>query len=97
LLKCLCSGKWRGQVDVAIKQLVSGDNDEEFYKETENMQNMHHPHLVQVFGVCSKEEPLMMVMEFLEKGDLRKHLHTFGKEMKCDALINICENVSSYT
>jgi serine/threonine protein kinase len=75
---------------------VSGDNGDKFYNETQNMQIMHHPHLVQVIGVCSKEEPLLIVMEFLEKGDLRKHLNTFDKEMKCDALISICKNVCSY-
>ncbi len=42
----------------------------------------------------SKGEPLMMVMEFLEKGDLRRHLLNYGENMKCEALISICENVS---
>ena len=56
-------GKWRGTVDVAIKQLKNLDEDrmsgrraiegfekarEEFFKECNILRILHHPHLVQV-------------------------------------------------
>ena len=57
------TGKWRGNVDVAIKQLKNLDTDrltgrdaiqgfekarEEFFKECNILRILHHPHLVQV-------------------------------------------------
>ena len=59
----LLLGKWRGTVDVAIKQLKSLDPSrsfgadkrerflkaqEEFNKESNILRVLHHPHLVQV-------------------------------------------------
>ena len=56
-------GKWRGTVDVAIKQLKNMDENrmigrraidgfqkarEEFFKESHILRILHHPHLVQV-------------------------------------------------
>ena len=56
-------GKWRGTVDVAIKQLKNVDDNrmtgrraiegfekarEEFFKECNILRILHHPHLVQV-------------------------------------------------
>ena len=56
-------GKWRGTVDVAIKQLKNLNDDrmsgrraiegfekarEEFFKECNILRILHHPHLVQV-------------------------------------------------
>ena len=48
-----------------------------------------------MFGVVTKGDPMMMVMEFLEKGDLRKFLQNHGGDMTEDQLISICENVNS--
>ena len=56
------AGKWRGTVDVAIKQLKSLDPEtmrgsdvvgfekaqKEFFKECNILRILHHPHLVQV-------------------------------------------------
>ena len=63
ILQCVKIGKWRGNVDVAIKQLKNLDTDrmngrdaiqgfekarEEFFKECNILRILHHPHLVQV-------------------------------------------------
>ena len=50
--------------------------------------------MFQVFGVVSNSEQFMMVLEFLDKGDLQTLLRERGGEMSCDQLITICENVS---
>ena len=55
------TGQWRGTVDVAIKQLKKAENmsgrdailgfekaREEFFKESNILRILHHPHLVQV-------------------------------------------------
>ena len=43
--------------------------------------------------MVSNSEPLMMVLEFLDKGDLQTLLREKGGEMSCDQLVTICENV----
>ena len=48
----------------------------------------------QVFGCVTAGEPFMVIMEFLEKGDLRKYVQENGKDMTEDQLISICENVT---
>ena len=50
--------------------------------------------LSQVFGIVSNTEMPMMVLEFLDKGDLKSLLLDSGNSMTCDHLVTICENVS---
>ena len=64
------SGQWRGTVDVAIKQLKKAENmsgrdailgfekaREEFFKESNILRILHHPHLVQAnFIDCHHSE-----------------------------------------
>ena len=50
--------------------------------------------MIKVFGlVTSPGGPMMMIMEFLEKGDLKSYVQENGKHMSEDQLISICENV----
>lgn len=56
---------------------------------------VHFSSTIKVFGlVTSPGGPLMMIMEFLEKGDLKSYVREFGTHMTEDQLISICENVS---
>ena len=50
--------------------------------------------MFQVFGIVSNTEVPMMVLEFLDKGDLKSLLLDSGNSMTCDHLVTICENVS---
>ena len=47
-----------------------------------------------MFGIVSNTEMPMMVLEFLDKGDLKSLLLDSGNSMTCDHLVTICENVS---
>ena len=48
-----------------------------------------------MFGlVTGMGGPMMMIMEFLEKGDLKSYVQENGKDMTEDQLTSICENVS---
>ena len=61
-----------GQTIVAVKQLHSGDDDakEEFFREVSFMSQLNHAHVVRLLGVCTLEEPLSMIFEFMDLGDL---------------------------
>jgi hypothetical protein len=50
---------------------------------------------VQVLGVCIDTDPFLMVLEFLENGDLKSFLQKNGKtKVTFDKLLLICEDVS---
>ncbi len=48
-----------------------------------------------MIGVVTDEDPHMMVLEFLENGDLKSFLQKHGREKtNFDKLLVICEDVS---
>ncbi|XP_055335639.1 discoidin domain-containing receptor 2-like [Paramacrobiotus metropolitanus] len=62
---------------VAVKMLrsdVSGDIKSDFRREIEILSTLHDPNLIQVLGVCTQEDPLCMVVEYMECGDLNQFL-----------------------
>lgn len=77
-----CIALWRG-TQVAVKKL--GDevfNDEEkvraFRDELELLQKIRHPNVVQFLGAVTQSSPMMIVTEYLPKGDLRAFLKRKG-------------------
>ena len=54
--------KAKNELDAEAKKLI--------IKEFNNMTNVHHPNIVQLFGYV--EEPFIIVMEYFQNGDLYK-------------------------
>ena len=72
---------------VAVKVLKEGTSTsakKEFFREARLMNEYNHRNIVHLLGVCIKEEPLCMVFEYMEMGDLHSFLrqnapdHTFS-------------------
>ena len=64
---------------VAVKVLKEGTSHsarKEFFREACLMNGYRHDNIVKLLGVCIKEEPLCMVFEYMEMGDL----HTFLRQ-----------------
>ncbi|CAH0390440.1 unnamed protein product [Bemisia tabaci] len=62
---------------VAVKTLKIGSTTEEkldFLSEAELMKRFNHPNIVKLLGVCTKNEPIYNVMEFMLYGDLKTYL-----------------------
>ncbi|XP_078428254.1 integrin-linked protein kinase family isoform X2 [Wolffia australiana] len=73
---------WRG-IQVAVKKL--GDelvaNEEKvraFRDELALLQQLRHPNVVQFLGAVTQSTPMMIVTEYLPKGDLREYLRRKG-------------------
>uniref|UniRef100_A0A0E0C7Q0 Protein kinase domain-containing protein n=1 Tax=Oryza meridionalis TaxID=40149 RepID=A0A0E0C7Q0_9ORYZ len=49
-----------------------------FRDELDVLQLIRHPNVVQFLGAVTQSSPMMIVMEFMPKGDLRKHLSRKG-------------------
>ncbi|CAM8992911.1 unnamed protein product [Rhodiola kirilowii] len=73
---------WRGS-DVAVKQFeeevfVEGDKVRAFRDELDLLQKIRHPNVVQFLGAVTQSSPMMIVTEYLPKGDLRAYLDRKG-------------------
>ena len=62
------------QVAVAVKTLKPGSSLDEkiaFLSEADMMKRFDHRNIVKLLGVCTRNEPVYMVMEFMLYGDLK--------------------------
>jgi serine/threonine protein kinase len=46
----------------------------DFHKEIKIMSQLKDPNIVRVLGVCTREEPLCMIVEYMRYGDLNQFL-----------------------
>ena len=75
------AGKWRSQVDVAVKTLKQGQmSADAFLEEAKIMHRLRHRKLVQLMGVCTQEEPLYIITELMVNGALLDYLRKDGGE-----------------
>ncbi|KAG5898979.1 Insulin-like peptide receptor, partial [Gonioctena quinquepunctata] len=67
----------KGWSAVAVKTLKIGSTTEDkldFLSEAEAMKRFDHKNIVKLLGVCTKEEPVYTIMEFMLYGDLKTYL-----------------------
>ncbi|KAF3698073.1 Tyrosine-protein kinase Tec [Channa argus] len=87
-------GKYRSQQKVAIKAIREGAmHEEDFIEEAKVMMRLCHPKLVQLYGVCLQQRPLLIVAEFMENGCLLNFLRQKGKSLKEPWLLSMCQDV----
>ena len=81
---------------VAIKMLDRGTIKlSDFKAEAKAMMKIHHPHLLQIYGVCTSYDPILIVTELLKHGALLDYLHTDqGKNLKLPGLINMAAQIA---
>lgn len=77
-----CIASWRG-IQVAVKTLgeeVFTDEDKVkgFRDELALLQKIRHPNVVQFLGAVTQSSPMMIVTEYLPKGDFRAYLKRKG-------------------
>lgn len=67
----------KGWVAVAVKSLKVGSTNEEqldFLFEAEIMKRFSHKNIIELLGVCTNNEPVLVIMEFMLYGDLKTFL-----------------------
>lgn len=67
----------RERSPVAIKVLKEGASTQakkEFFREANLMDTFDHPNILKLLGVCVDQEPMCMIFEFMELGDLNMFL-----------------------
>ncbi|XP_070552499.1 tyrosine-protein kinase Tec-like [Ptychodera flava] len=90
-------GKLKNGLLVAVKMMrENAMSEDDFIDEAKVMQELSHDHLVQLYGVCSKQRPLYIVTEYMNKGCLLNFLryrqYLLDKPLQ---LIDMCKQVCS--
>lgn len=90
-------GKWRNREEVAVKTLREGTmSTQAFLQEATIMKKFRHKKLVALYAVCSREEPIYIVQEYMNKGSLLEFLRgDEGKTLIFEDLIYIAAQVAS--
>lgn len=89
-------GKFRSNIEVAVKTLAEGSKSANaFMEEAENMKKLRHKHLVSLFGVCTSKEPILMIHEYMAKGNLLDFLRNSEKKsLEFEDLIKIASEIA---
>jgi fyn-related kinase len=89
-------GIWNDNVAVAVKTLKPGSmNPTDFLAEASIMKKLRHANLIQLFAVCTIEEPIYIVTELMRNGSLLDYLQSpRGRQLKMSALIYIATQVA---
>ncbi|CAH1772423.1 unnamed protein product, partial [Owenia fusiformis] len=59
-----------------VKDNAASKTQTDFKKEIDLMEDLKHPNIVCLIGVCLREEPHCMLFEFMAHGDLHEYLQT---------------------
>ncbi|XP_022657021.1 tyrosine-protein kinase transmembrane receptor Ror-like isoform X3 [Varroa destructor] len=71
------NGTPNGELPVAVKTLkenASQKVQDDFHREAGLMADLHHPNIVCLVGVVTRQEPMCLLFEYMEHGDLHEYL-----------------------
>lgn len=90
-------GLWNNTTHVAVKTLKVGTMSiSDFLAEAQIMKKLRHEKLIQLYAVCSREEPIYIVTELMKNGSLLDYLQKGdGRHLKLPELIDIGSQVAS--
>lgn len=90
-------GKWRNSIDVAVKTLRQGTmSTAAFLQEAAIMKQLRHKQLVRLFAVCTKEEPIYIVTEYMSRGSLLDFLRQDeGRTLEFEELVYMAYQVAA--
>ncbi|XP_030626704.1 tyrosine-protein kinase SRK2 [Chanos chanos] len=90
-------GLWNDTTQVAVKTLKPGSMDpEDFLREAQIMKRLRHPKLIQLYAVCTVEEPVYIITELMTNGSLLGYLQKDkGANLKHTDLIEVGAQVAA--
>nr|DAC81822.1 TPA_exp: Frk [Scyliorhinus canicula] len=90
-------GVWNDRTQVAIKTLKTGAMaKEDFLREAQIMKRLRHPKLIQLYAVCTVEEPIYIITELMKNGSLLDYLHkNQGMTLTINYLLEMAAQVAS--
>ncbi|XP_055918969.1 uncharacterized protein LOC129951006 [Eupeodes corollae] len=89
-------GLWNNTTPVAIKTLKSGTMDpKDFLAEAQIMKKLRHNKLIQLYAVCTVEEPIYIITELMKHGSLLDYLQGKGRTLKMPTLIDMAAQIAA--
>ncbi|XP_041043965.1 tyrosine-protein kinase SRK2 [Carcharodon carcharias] len=90
-------GVWNDRTQVAIKTLKTGTMaKEDFLREAQIMKRLRHSKLIQLYAVCTIEEPIYIITELMKNGSLLDYLHkSQGMTLTINDLLEMSAQVAS--
>ncbi|XP_077076364.1 tyrosine-protein kinase FRK [Siphateles boraxobius] len=90
-------GIWNDTTAVAVKTLKPGTMDpKDFLREAQMMKRLRHPKLIQLYAVCTMEEPIYIITELMSHGSLLEYLKKDrGASLQMSELIEMAAQVAA--
>ena len=89
-------GIWNATTPVTVNTLKTEIVEmKDFLAKLQLVKKLQHDKLLQLYGVCTTDEPVYIVTEFMKNGSLPKYLQGEGRRLKLPELINIAAQVAS--
>ena len=89
-------GLWNNTTPVAIKTLKPGTMDpKDFLTEAQIMKKLRHAKLVQLYAVCTMEEPIYIITELMKNSSLLDYLQGKGRNLKLPQLIDMSAQIAA--
>ncbi|CAI5769980.1 tyrosine-protein kinase FRK [Podarcis lilfordi] len=90
-------GLWNNTTPVAIKTLKPGSMDpKDFLREAQIMKNLRHPKLIQLYAVCTLEDPIYIITELMRHGSLLEYLQNdAGARIRLPQQVDMAAQVAS--
>lgn len=89
-------GLWNNTTPVAIKTLKPGTMDpKDFLAEAQIMKKLRHTKLIQLYAVCTMEEPIYIITELMKNGSLLDFLQGKGRQLKLPQLIDMSAQIAA--
>lgn len=89
-------GLWNNTTPVAIKTLKPGTMEvKDFLAEAQIMKKLRHTKLIQLYAVCTQDEPIYIVTELMRHGSLLEYLQGKGRTLKLPQLIDMAAQIAS--
>ena len=89
-------GIWNGTTSVAVKTLKTGSSmaESDFLQEATLMKELRHPNILQLYAMCTKEQPFYIITELMKHGSLLEYLRNERGSLKLSQLISIAQQVT---
>ena len=89
-------GTWNTSIPVTVRKLKTETaSRDRFLKEVELLKQLNHPKIIQLYAICTKEEPIYIITELIKHGNLLEYLRGDGRSLKLPQLIDMGAQIAA--
>ena len=89
-------GLWNGTSATAVQVQKRGTmTAHDFLQTATLMKKLHHTNIIQLYAVCTRQEPMYIITELMKHNSLLEYLRGEGRSARLPKLINIASQVAA--